>query len=100
MIVFCYSTTNGIDETDSTTLNDELSAIGWQIPKHNVLIIAGDKNTQRGKYENNEFSLHKLLNINSHYLVYVSLRIFFFSPNMKFSKNGVKLWTSFYLNNA
>ena len=53
--VFCYIPTNASDETD-ITFNNALSSLIQHIPKHNVLIISGDMNTQIGKDENKKFN--------------------------------------------
>ena len=55
-IISCYSPTNASDKIDLVTFYNELFSIVCSIPKHNVLIIGGDINTQTGKNENNKFS--------------------------------------------
>ena len=58
IIIFCYSPTNVIEETEQVTLYDELSSLVRSIPKHNVLVIGGDMNAQIGKKGNNKYSHH------------------------------------------
>ena len=58
-IISCYSPTN---ERDLITYYNELSYLVCSIPKHNILIIGEDMNTQIGKDENNKFCLHNLFN--------------------------------------
>ena len=67
-IIFCYSATNVIDETDFITFYNVLSSLVHCIPKHNVLIIGGDMNTHIGKNINNRFSLHNSSNRNGEHL--------------------------------
>ena len=62
-IVFCNGSTNARDESDITLFYNGLSSFIRNIPKHNILIIAGDMNAKIGKDENN-FYLHNLLNRN------------------------------------
>ena len=51
-IISCYSPTNVIVETELIAFYDELSSVVRSIPKHNVLVIGGDLNTQIGKNGN------------------------------------------------
>ena len=57
-IIFCYSPKNAIVETEPITSYNEVSSLVRCIPKHNVLIIGGDMNTQIGKDEKNKFCLY------------------------------------------
>ena len=57
-IIFYYSPTNVIEETDLIAFYNGLSSLVRRIPKHNVHIIDGDRNAQIGKIINNKFSLH------------------------------------------
>ena len=43
-IISCYSPTNVSEETELIAFYDELSFSVCSIPKHNVLVIGGDKN--------------------------------------------------------
>ena len=53
-IISCYSPINACDETDFITFNKRLSSLVRSIPKHNALIIGGDRNAQIGKNKNNQ----------------------------------------------
>ena len=59
-IISCYSPSNTSDETDLMTFYNELSSLLRSIPKHNVVIIAGNMDTQIGKDESNKFCLQPL----------------------------------------
>ena len=50
------------DETVNLTFYNELPLIVRYIPKHNVLIIGGDINTQINKDKNQKICLHNSLN--------------------------------------
>ena len=50
-IISCYSPTNVCEETELVTFYDEVSSSVRSIPKHNVLVIGGDMNTQFRKNE-------------------------------------------------
>ena len=58
-IISYYSPTNVSEETDPIACYNELPSLVRSIPKHNVLVIGGDMNTQIGKNVKNKFSLHK-----------------------------------------
>ena len=72
-IFFCNIPIDASDKTDITTFYDLLSSLARYIPKHNVLIISGDMNTQIVKDENNNLGLHNLPNRNDEYLTDFSL---------------------------
>ena len=55
-IISCYSLTNVIEETDFIAFYNELSSLVRRIPKHNVLVIGGDRNAQIGKNVNHKFA--------------------------------------------
>ena len=54
--IFCSSPTNLSEETELIAFYDELSSLVRCIPKHNVLVIGGDMNTQIGKNFIHKFS--------------------------------------------
>ena len=92
--VFCCSLTNASDEMDITTFYNRLSSLAQHIPKHNILIISTDMNTQIGNDENNKFGLHNLPSRNSEYLANFSPKNSLSYLNTKFQKRGGgKLWT-------
>ena len=45
-IIFFYSPTNVSEETELVAFYDEQSSLVRSIPKHNMLVICGDKNAQ------------------------------------------------------
>ena len=61
-IISCYSPTNVSEENELVIFYDELSSLVRSIPKHNMLVISGDMNTQIGKNGNNKYSLHNTSN--------------------------------------
>ena len=63
-IISCYSPTNVWEETELIVFYNELSSHVRSIPKHNVLVIDGDMNTQIGKNGNYKISLHNSSNRN------------------------------------
>ena len=67
-IISCYSPTNVSEETELVAFYNKLSSLVRSIPKHNVLVIGGDINTQIGKNGNNKYSLHNTLNRNGQHL--------------------------------
>ena len=48
-VISCYSPTNTSDEQDVINFYDELSALSHHVPKHNLLVVAGDLNAQLEK---------------------------------------------------
>ena len=75
-IISCYTPTDASDVTDLITFYNELSSLIRRISKHNVLIINGDINAQKGKDENNKFCLHNSSNRNEEYLTEFSHEAF------------------------
>ena len=47
-LISCYSPTNTSEEQDVISFYEELSALTRHVPKHNLLIVAGDMNAQTG----------------------------------------------------
>ena len=74
-IISYYSPTNVSEETDLIAFKNELSPLVHCIPKHNVLVIGGDMNTQIDKNENHKFSLHNSSNRNGEYITDFTLTI-------------------------
>ena len=52
-IISCYSLTNVSEESELVAFYDELSSLVRSKPKHNVLVIGGDRNAQIRKNGNN-----------------------------------------------
>ena len=99
-IIFYYSPTNVSEETDLIAFYNGLSSLFRCIPKHNVLVIGGDMNTQIGKNVNPKFSLHNLSNRNGEHLTDFKLENRLTCLNTKFQKRKGKLWTYTYANNT
>ena len=59
-----YSPTNVSEESDVENFYHDLYTFTRSVPKHNVLIIAGDCNAHLGTYHNNKFSLYTEANRN------------------------------------
>ena len=99
-IISWFSPTNVSDETDLVAFSNVVSSLVCSITKHNVLIIGGDMNIQRGKNENNKFSLHNSPNRNREHLIDFTQENRFTWLNTKFQKRKGKLWMYTYANNA
>ena len=99
-IISCYSPTNISEETELITFYDELSSLVHSIPKHNVLVICRDMNTQIRKKRNQKYSLNNLSNRNRQYLTDFMIENRFTCFNTNFQKREGKLWTYTYTNNT
>ena len=98
-IISCYSPTNVSEETELVAFYDELFSLVRWIPKHNVLVISGDKNAQIGKNGNNKYSLHNTSNGNVQHLTDFMIENRSTCLNTNFQKREGKLWTYTYANN-
>ena len=63
-IISCYSPTNISEEEEVSLFYQELSSLVRQVPKHNVLIIGGDMNSQIGRNDDHKFAFHMSTNRN------------------------------------
>ena len=99
IIISCYSPTNVSEETELVTFYDELSSLVRRIPKHNLLVIGGDRNAQIGKNGNNKYSLHNTSNRNGQHLIDFMIENRLTCLNTNFQKREGKLWTYTYANN-
>ena len=63
------------------------------VPKHNVLIIAGDFNAHLGIDHDNKCAYHTETNINGYLLHHFIIENGLKSLNTNFQKNRGKLWT-------
>ena len=99
-IISCYSPNNVSEETELVTFYDELSSLVHSIPKHNMLVIDGDMNTQIGKNGNNKYSLHNTSNRNWQHLTDFIIENRLASLNTNYQKREGKLWTYTYANNS
>ena len=98
-IISCYSSTNVSEETELVAFYNELSSLVSSIPKHNVLVIGGDMNTQIGKNGNNKYSLLNTSNRNGQHLTNFMIENRLTSLNTNYQKREGKLWTYTYTNN-
>ena len=89
-IISYYSPTNVSKETGLIAFYNELSSLVRSIPKHNVLIIGGDMNAQKGKNVNQKFSLHNSSNRNGEHLTDSTLENRLKFLNTKFQKRTRK----------
>ena len=99
-IISCYSPTNFSKETELVTFYEELSSLVRNIPKHNLLIIGGDMNTQFGKNRNNKYSLHNTSNRNGQHLTDFMIENRLTCLNTNYQKREGKLWTYTYANKS
>ena len=99
-IISCYSPTNVSKETELVTFYAELSALVHNIPKHNLLVIGGDMNTQIRKNRNSKYSLHKTSNRNGQHLTDFMIENRLTCLNTNYQKREGKLWTYTYANNS
>ena len=96
--IICYSPTNISEESDLIAFYDELSSLFRSIPKHNVLVIGGDMNTQISKNVNHKLSLHNSSSRNGQHLTDFMLENRLTCLNTKFQRRERKLWTYTYAN--
>ena len=94
-IISCHSPTNVSEETELVAFYDELSSPVRSIPKHNVLVIGGEMNSQIGKNENNRY----MSNRNGQHLTDFTIENRLTCLNTNFQKREGKLWTYTYANN-
>ena len=99
-IISCYSPTNVSEETKLVTFYEELSSLVHSIPKHNLLVIGGDMNSQIGKNRNNKYSLHNMSNRNGQHVIDFMIENRLTCLNTNFQKRERKLWTYTYANNS
>ena len=92
-VVSCYSPTNVSDEDDVSEFYNNMSSFTRYVPKHNVLIIAGDFNAYLGIDHDNKFAYHTETNRNGYLLDHFIIENGLKSLNTKFKKKSGKLWT-------
>ena len=97
-IISCYSPTNVSEETELIAFYDELSFLVRSIPKHNVLVIVGDMNSQIRKNRNHKYSLHNSSNRNGQHLTDFTIEKRLTCLNTNFQRREGKLWTYTYAN--
>ena len=99
-IISCSSPTNVSEETELVTFYDELSSLVRSIPKHNLLVIGGDRNAQKGINGNNKYSLHKTSNRNWQHLTDFMIENRLACLNTNYQKREGKLWTYKYAHSS
>ena len=99
-IISCYSPTNVNEKADLIAFYNELASLVRSIPKHNVLVIGGDKNAQISKNVNHKFSLHNSSNRNGEHLTDFTIENRLTCPYIKFQKRKNKLLSYIYANNT
>ena len=98
--IISNSPKNSSDETDLVTFYNKLFFPIRSIPKHSVLTIGGDVNTQIGKNENNKFNHINTTNRNGEHLTDFSFENELTCLNTKTKKRKRNLWTYTYADNA
>lgn len=92
-IIFCYSPTNMSDETEVETFYEDLISVTRQVPKHNILIIAGDFNAHLGQLDGFRFAYHTQTNRNGSKLKDHINENNLLRLNTKYQKITGQLWT-------
>ena len=88
-----------VKKLNQSPFYDELSSLVRSIPKHNMLIISGDMNTQIVINGNSKYCLHNTSNRNGQYLTDFSIENRLTYLNTNYQKREGKLWTYTYGNN-
>ena len=96
--VACYSPTNVSEETQAQEFYTQLQDTIRKLPKHNVIIIAGDMNAQVGTRDTKGSSYHEKTNRNGQMLLDLMKECNLVSISTKFTKKAGKLWTYTYPN--
>ena len=91
--VSCYSPTDCSDEIEAVQVYSILQDVVRQLPKHNVIIIAGDMNVHVGPEDIVDFSFHDKTNRNGNLLLDLTKECELVSISTKFQKKKGKLWT-------
>ena len=94
------SPANVSEENEIVTFYEDLSSLVRSIPKHNLLVIGGDRNAQIGKNRNNKYSLHNASNRNGQHLIDFMIENRLTCLNTNFQKREGKLWTYTYPNKS
>ena len=88
-----YRSSNVSEESDVENFYHDLYAFTRSVPKHNVLIIAGDCNAHLGTDHNNKFSFHTEANRNGILMEQLLIENSLHCLNTNFQKKKGKLWT-------
>ena len=95
-IIACYSPTNCSEEAEASDFYIGLQDSIRQVPKHNVIIVAGDMNAQVGIQDTKGSSFHDQTNRNGHMLLDLMKECNLVSISTRFCKRKGKLWTFTY----
>ena len=95
-VISCYSPTNISEESDVLLFYEKLSALTRHVPKHNLLIVAGDMNAQM----DGKFSYHNSKNRNGNHLADYLEENNLLCLNTHYQKRPSKLWTHTYPNRS
>ena len=96
--VACYSPTNVSEEIQAQEFYTQLQDTIRKLPKHNVIIVAGDLNAQVGIQDTKGSSFHEQTNRNGQMLLDLIKECNLVSISTKFIKKKGKLWTFTYPN--
>ena len=91
-IISCYSPTNVSDETKVETFYEDLISVTRQVPKHNILIIAGDVNAHLGQLDGFKYAYHTQTNRNGSNLKDYINDNNLLCLNTKYQKRTGQLW--------
>ena len=91
-IISCYSLTNVSDETKVETFYEDLISVTRQVPKHNILIIAGDLNAHLGQLDGFKYAYHTQTNRNGSKLKDYINDNNLLCLNTKYQKRTGQLW--------
>ena len=92
-IISCYNPTNVSDETEVETFYEDLIPVTGQVPKHNVLIIAGDFNALLRQLDGFKYAYLTQTNRNGSKLKDYIDENNLLCLNTKYQKRTGQLWT-------
>ena len=99
-IISCYSPTNVSEEQNVLHFYNELASLVCAVPRHNVLIIAGDMNAQLGRNQHHKHTFHAETNRNGKHFNHFLTENNLYCLNTRFQKKRGKLWTHTYPNSV
>ena len=98
-IISCYSPTKVSNEIETEDFYTDLTAIMRQVPKHNLLLIAGDFNAHLGQDDCFKYSFHETTNRNCNILNNFLHENKLICLNTQFQKISGQTWTHTSPNN-
>ena len=99
-IISCYSPTNVSEEQDVLHFYNELASLVRAVPRHNMLIIAGDMNAQLGRNQHHKHAFHAETDRNGKHFNHFLTENNLYCLNTRFQKKRGKLWTHTYPNSV